>query len=76
MLQTIFGLQENSYIAGCYFPPQKSGRKSKDIEDVLVFGKLEKDIDRYSSLGKLLILGNFNAWIGNKVETLYESNIL
>ena len=70
-----FGLHEDLYIAGCYFPPQKSGRKSEDIEDVSVFGKLEKDINRYSSLGKLLILGDFNARISNKVETLYENNI-
>ena len=27
----LFGLHDDLYIAGCYFPPQKSGRKSKDI---------------------------------------------
>ena len=57
------GLEDDLYIALCYFPPRSSQRNDAE-EWQLVWDELEFDVAEASGLGDVLVIGDFNAHAG------------
>lgn len=57
------GLEDDLYIALCYFPPRPSQRNDAE-EWQLIWDELEFDVAEATGLGDVLVLGDFNAHTG------------
>eukprot|EP00249_Psilotum_nudum_P025149 c29391_g1_i1 orf=1144-4386(+) len=59
------------YVATCYFPPQKSTTYTNGEEEE-PFTHLEEDIIFYQKLGKVVLVGDFNARVGAEQATVLQ----
>ncbi len=60
------------YICGVYIPPHGSPQLKIDFDEVLE--ELRLDIVLYNNIGKVILLGDFNARIGNAYSILHGIN--
>ena len=60
--KSFFGLQENMFVGVVYISPHNSNCTREISEKV--WHDLERDIEKYSFLGKVMLLGDFNARTG------------
>ena len=64
--RSYFGLPQDTYICVAYLVPESSEyAKKKDI-----FQEFQNEIDYYVSLGNIAVIGDLNARVGHKQETL------
>ena len=61
--KNFFNIESDIYIAVCYIVPNNSSYNSSDTFDVL-----EREIHKYSALGKVILGGDFNSRLGCKFK--------
>jgi len=65
-------LSSDILICAAYIPPDKSSYwRSHDIDP---FASLEKDICLFQKCGKVVLIGDFNARTGNKIDFIADDN--
>ena len=64
-----FGFQKDLYVCACYVPPVGSPYYDDDIT------ALENEISRIPNPANILIIGDFNARIGNKPDFIENENL-
>ena len=77
MRKTFFEIKDDYYLACLYIPPENSTFSRK----IDYFQFLSQEVAFYSSKGEVILLGDLNARIGQKIEEhsdiseIYSSNI-
>ena len=66
--KSYFKLKNDVYLCGGYIPPANTTANITSKTDY--FGNLEKSILKYKNKGNIIIMGDLNAMIGNKGNTL------
>ena len=66
--KSYFKLKNDVYLCGAYIPPANTTANITSKTDY--FGNLEKSILKYKNKGNIIIMGDLNARIGNKDNTL------
>ena len=66
--KSFFKIENDIYICGAYIPPANTTANITSKTDY--FGNLEKSLLKYKSKGNVIIMGDLNARIGNKDNTL------
>ena len=66
--KSYFKLKNDVYLCGAYIPPANTTTNITTKTDY--FGNLEKSILKYKNKGNIIIMGDLNARIGNKDNTL------
>ena len=72
-----FNLDKNIYVCSTYIPPANSVFIKNDSD--CPFSELEKSIAKYSMLGEIILMGDFNARKGklnDDIEYNFEQHIL
>ena len=69
--KTFFNLNEDIYVCSCYIPPKNSKSKSLLVNTLDPFAEMQKDISRFEKLGKIILMGDFNARKGNLSDLNY-----
>lgn len=67
--KTVFGLPQHTYIACVYIAPEGS-TAHKECDPFII----KEEIAYFSSLGEMILLGDFNSRIADKQETLVYYN--
>ena len=67
--KNFLNIESDIYIALCYIVPTNSSYNSSDTFDVL-----EREIHKYSTLGKIILGGDFNSRLGCKFKDYFISD--
>jgi len=62
--------EEKIYLAAVYMSPESSAR---GIDSSLQFAELETDIIKFSKEGQVIVMGDFNARIGNQESSVIRN---
>ena len=68
--KAVFGLQQHVYVACVYIAPEGS-TANKEYDPFII----KDEIAYFSSLGEIVLLGDFNSRIANKQETLVHYDV-
>lgn len=68
--KSFFGLECDLYLCNCYIPPQSS--RFHDDLDNPYFNTLKDEISMFSSLGEIILCGDFNSRVGEIQESVYD----
>ena len=66
--KSFFGLESDLYICVCYIKPENSVAANE--EDI--FEIMSQDLDKYSTLGQIMLLGDLNSRVGQRQEDHFE----
>ena len=69
--KSFFGLNNDIYLCICYIKPEASGNAA----DVDMFDILNQDVGKYSTEGRIIILGDLNSRVGLKQENHYDIDL-
>ena len=70
----LFSIWKKTFVCSVYIPPKHSKRKGSE-NDFDPYSELRNDISKYAALGRIILMGDFNARKGSLDDTVGPCNL-